>query len=337
MGLVKKTAVILAIATCLGRTPCVTEALAIEPTFDPYSTDQPGARSTPAPQAATPAAPSFFTFSDTIISYRFESDTKQPGNAGGAGRTIDGRSAPKNIITFANTNAWEYGTNFFNIDFIKSGSQDPTGYKYPFSSIATGEGALEYFAVYRGTLGLNAMTGTKMFAIPGLVKEVSIAYGFNSDKDSRSFRNDQLDLLGGINLALDVPVGFVSVAAQAYKSYNHNALIPSRRTTVYDWAPELELTYGIPLPFTSLPLSLNGYIVMIWPRGNDDFGNATRLQFQSRSDLVLDVGKLIYDQPNRLSAFAGFYYYQNKFGADQRFIPGANQKTFLAGIALHLN
>ncbi|KAB7781968.1 hypothetical protein [Methylorubrum populi] len=316
---------VIASAVCLFGLFLPGEASAIEPVFDPYATQQP------------PSSPSIFLFSDTTIAYRYMANTKQPGNAGGAGPFIDGRSAPKHVITFAHVDAWQYGTNFLSIDFLRSGSQDPSGHKYPFNTIPTGDGALEYFGIYRGTLGFNAMSGTSNFAIPGFVKEISLAYGINNGKDNRSFRNDQLDLLAGFNFAFDVPVGFVGLSVHAYKSYNHNALVPVNRETTYNWAPELELTYGIPLPIESLPLSINGYVTMIWPRGRDSFGNPTRLQLLSRTDLVLDIGKLFYNQPNRLNAFIGFEYYQNKFGADQRFIPGANQKSFLAGIAIHLN
>lgn len=63
----------------------------------------------------------------------------------------------------------------------------------------------------------------------------------------------------------------------------------------------------------------------------------TGVEFLSRTNLVLDVGKLVWNQPNKLDAFIGFQYWLNKFGnVDRANFKGNEEKSFLAGIAFHI-
>ena len=48
------------------------------------------------------------------------------------------------------------------------------------------------------------------------------------------------------------------------------------------------------------------------------------------------MGKLIWDRPGRLDAFVGFQYWLNKFGNDPRTVQGSEEKTFLAGVSIHV-
>ncbi len=304
----------------------------------------PGASSAMAadlrPAAAPPppaVPPSFFLFSDTQISYYYVADGREPGVTGGrAGNSLDGRSIPKQVLNISHADAWALGTNFFSLDILKSGSQDPAGTGAPQFGLFD-YGATEAYGIYRGTLGANAIFDTKAFALKGVIKDVSLGYGFDLSTKNTQFGPETRKLLAGAVFAFDVPAGFMNFGVYVQKEWNRNGFVTEPfRSVEFDAVPHLELVYNFPLAFTGLPLSLAGFDTVNLPKGRDGFGSQTRLEFLSRTNLVLDVGKLIWNQPNRLDAFVGFQYWLNKFGNDHRFVPGSEEKTFLAGISIHV-
>ncbi|NEU12828.1 hypothetical protein G3T14_11865 [Methylobacterium sp. BTF04] len=303
-----------------------------------------------APVVPAEAPVSFFLFADTQISYRYQFPSANPGSqiqkADGSFRN---RDAPKQILNISHADAWAYGTNFFSLDILKSGSQFPAGTTNPPGSVAApffeSYGNTEAYGLYRGTLSLNALLGTKAFAIPGVIKDISLSYGFDANAQNDAFGSKKRDVVGGLNFAADVPVGFLNVSAHAYKEWNRNGFnIQPDRDQSFDTVPEFEIVYNFPLAFTGLPLSIAGFNNIVLPKGRGvrnpgDFAfNPQRgLEFLSRTNLVLDVGKLIYDQPNRVDAFIGFQYWLNKFGnVETATFKGTEEKSFLAGFAFHV-
>ena len=110
------------------------------------------------------------------------------------------------------------------------------------------------------------------------------------------------------------------------------------RSVEYKMTPEFELTYTIPLAFTGLPLALAGFNTIVLPKGR--YGNVnqfdTRMEFVSQTNLVLDIGQLIDNAPNRVEAFVGFQYWHNKFGGNPRYTINTEEKALIAGVAYHL-
>lgn len=290
-----------------------------------------------APVAPKEIPSSFFLFSDTQVSYRYVMDSREPGVPATKGDPLAGRSIPKNVINISHADAWAYGTNFFSLDILKSGNQDPSGFAFPRLSEQTGVGATEAYGLYRGTLSGNALTGSKAFAVPGFVKDISLSYGTDLNSKNTSFGSEKRLVVAGLNFALDVPAGFLNVSVHASKEFNRNGIVPlPARAVEFDFTPEIEIVYNIPLAFTGLPLSLAGFNNVVMPKGRDGFGAQTVTEFLSRTNLVLDIGKLVYDQPNKVDAFVGFQYWRNKFGNDMRRVAGSEEKTFLAGFAFHI-
>ena len=293
------------------------------------------------------APTSFFLFSDTQFSYRYQFPAAEPGVqiVGADGRTRN-RDIPKSIYNISHADAWAYGTNFFTLDILTSGSQDPAGTtNVPGGFAQYDYGATEAYGLYRGTLSLNALTGTKAFVVPGIIKDVSLAYGFDANTKNTAFGPKKRDVVGGLNFAFDVPAGFLNASVHAYKEWNRNGFnVQPNRDVSFDTVPEFEIVYSIPLPFTGLPLSLAGFNNIVLPKGRGirdvsafAFNPQTGLEFLSRTNLVLDVGKLVYNQPNKVDVFIGFQYWLNKFGNVERVnFKGTEEKSFLAGVAFHI-
>ncbi|MCJ2136958.1 hypothetical protein MKK69_23400 [Methylobacterium sp. J-026] len=315
-----------------------------------HAADPGAGTSAKAPEAAAVADGPFFLFADTQVSYRYQFPTVSPGvQIQRADGSFVSREAPKQILNIAHADAWAYGTNFFSLDILKSGSQFPAGTTNPPGSVAAPaffeNGNTEAYGLYRGTLSLNALTGTRAFTFPGLVKDVSLAFGFDANAQNDAFGSKKRDIVGGLNFSFDVAAGFLNLSTHVYKEWNRNGFnLQPDRDQSFDAVPEFEFVYNFPLTFTGLPLSLTGFNNIVLPKGRGvrnvaDFSyNPPRgLEFLSRTNLVLDLGKLIYDQPNRVDVFIGFQYWLNKFGnLETATFKGTEEKSFLAGFAFHV-
>ena len=61
--------------------------------------------------------PPFFVFQDTVLEYRLETAATEPGAA---------VHFPKQIANVTHVDAYQYGTNFVSVDFLKSTNADPS-------------------------------------------------------------------------------------------------------------------------------------------------------------------------------------------------------------------
>jgi len=289
--------------------------------------------------ATTPAAPApFFFVNDTQISIWYQSNAKEPGVFTAA--KPNGVSITKGVVRITHFDAWQYGTNFVNIDFLKSNNNDPsTG-----SAIGTGDGALEVYGFYRGTLSMNAMLGTKALTVPGVIKDVSFAFGFDANTKNTLFGPQKRDVVLGATLSFDVP-GVLNVSALMYKEWNHCGIGPGIcvANASFNTVPKIESNYMFPLTFTGLPLKFSGFANLTWPKGKDPFQQAglpcckTTTEFFTQNRLTLDLGKVIADKPNSVDLFVGWQFWNNKFGNNHKLAPngGSRESQFIAGLAWH--
>ncbi|MGU3475798.1 hypothetical protein [Methylobacterium sp. D48H] len=290
--------------------------------------------------------PSFFNFSDTVVSYRFQGPSAEPGlRVQRPDGQFVGREVPKTVINLFHANAWAYGTNLLSLDILRSGSQDPAGNQV---GRFEGVGATEFYLIYRGVLSFNKVFDTQALAIPGFVKDVGLSFGADVNTKDTTFDSEKRAATFGLSFAFDVPAGFVNLKVQGYKEFSRNGFAGYGPVPGFDYAhfrsvefkmtPEFEITYTIPLPFTGLPLSLAGFNTIVLPKGR--YGrfneNDTQLEFVSQTNLVLDVGQLVAGTPNRVEVFAGFQYWHNKFGGDPRRTLNTEEKALIAGVAYHL-
>ena len=276
----------------------------------------------PAP-APTPLP--YFLFSDTQVSYSFYTAAKEPG--------ING-PIQKHVLSVTHFDVTKWGTNFANIDFLKSNHFDPASSS---STPNTSDGALEVYALYRGTLSGNYLTGTKTFSA-GPLKDVSLAAGFDVNTKNTQFAPQKRLLVGGVQFAFDVP-GFLNVAVLAGKEYSHCGLGSVCTTNPeFNTNAHIEVSYMQPLAFTGLPLSFGGYTNVVTPKGKDVFGNNTKLEILSDNRLTLDFGKVAFNKPKTIDTFVGYRYWLNKFGNDHKlpFAGGAIENQIYVGAAFHI-
>ncbi len=67
-----------------------------------------------------------------------------------------GRDIEKLVVSITHADGFSLGTNFINVDILKSGDQDPAN--------NSNEGATELYAVLRNVMSGNKITGTTNFS-----------------------------------------------------------------------------------------------------------------------------------------------------------------------------
>ena len=283
-----------------------------------------------AAAAAAPAPAPYFLFSDTTISYRFETRANEPGSKD---------NVQKNVATLTHFDVTKWGTNFVNIDFLKSNHFDP-------ADGTNADGAFEIYGLYRGTLSGNYLAGKKALSV-GPIKDVSLAFGGDLNTKDTTFAPRKRLIVGGVQFDFDVP-GVLNVAVLAGKEWNHcglDATLPPgvrcagaaglTANPEFNTNAHIEVNYMQPLAFTGLPLKFSGFTNFVTPKGKDGSGTQTKLEILSDNRLTLDAGKLVGLKANTVDTFVGYRHWNNKFGNDSKLVTGSIENQIYVGTAVH--
>jgi len=312
----------------------------------------------PAANIPPPPAPApFFLVNDTSVSFTWYPSATDPGVAGGSNVVPGGIAGQSNTFnkyvgTVTHFDAWAYGTNFFNLDFLQSDGRDPT------QGIPGARGAVEVYGFARSTIGGNAVFGNKIFS--NLVfKDISFEWGGDANTENNQLGPEKKDIVLGVQFALNLP-GTVNLAVLAYKEWNHNFFMSCGTGTAntptcigggaftgdreFQWIPRLELLISEPLTFLPWPITWNSFTGVNFPKGTGisqanlcaiggclsvsgpftgtNFFTAnnasafTKVEVFEDNRLTLDVSKLAWGKPGILEAYVGYRYWYNKFGLD---------------------
>lgn len=259
---------------------------------------QPPAAVNPKPPASAP----FFLFQDNSIGYRFSTEFKEPAIRDP--KNPNGTPISKSIITLTHVDAWKYGANFLNLDILKSDGADPAN--------KTSTGAVELYFIYREQLSPDEIFQTKLFP-SGPIRDITFEAGFDHNTKNTQFASYKWLAVAGPNIHFNVP-GFLNVGLHYAQEWNHNGIVG--RNVQFDPTFEIEAVYQFPLPFTKLPLRLEGFANLVTPKGRDAFGNKTQIEILSQTRLTLDVGQVVFQKAQFLDFSLGFQYWFNKFGND---------------------
>lgn len=279
---------------------------------------QAGAADLAAKKKAAAAPAPYFLFADTTISYRFETRANEPGSV---------HNVQKNVGSLTHFNVTKWGTNFVNIDFLKSNHFDP-------AKGTNADGAFEVYGLYRGTLSGNYVAGNKAFS-NGLIKDVSLAFGGDLNTKNTSFAPRKRLLVGGAQVDFNVP-GMLNVAVLAGKEWNHcGESYCTDHNPEFNTNAHIEVNYMQPLAFTGLPLKFSGFTNFVTPKGKDGTGAKTKTEILSDNRLTLDFGKVIGYQANKIDTFVGYRHWLNKFGNNHSSLAGSVENQIYVGTAVH--
>jgi len=165
---------------------------------------QPPAAVNPRP----PASPGWFTFQDNSIGYRFGTEFKEPAIRDPS--HPNGTPITKSIVTLSHADAWKYGSNFLNLDILKSDGADPAN--------KTSTGAVELYFIYRGQLSPDEIFKTKLFPY-GPIRDVTFEAGFDRNTKNTQFGSQKWLAVAGPNIHFNVP-GFLNVGLHYTSCHN---------------------------------------------------------------------------------------------------------------------
>ena len=93
-------------------------------------------------------------------------------------RALNPNHINKNIFSLTHASGYKYGSNFFNVDMLKSNNEDLAS--------GGGGGAQEVYVVYRTTL-----SGSKVFGVPqkyyGVIRDLGLTAGFDFNAKDDQF------------------------------------------------------------------------------------------------------------------------------------------------------
>ena len=275
----------------------------------------------PAVNPQPPAPARWFTFQDNSIGYRFGTEFKEPAIRDPS--NPNGTPITKSIVTLTHADAWKYGSNFLNLDILKSDRSDPAN--------KTSTGAVELYFIYRGQLSPDEIFKTKLFPF-GPIRDITFEAGFDRNTKNTTFGSQKWLAVAGPNIHFNVP-GFLNVGLHYAQEWNHNGIVG--RYIQFDPTFEIEAVYSFPLDVTGLPLRLEGFGNLITPKGRDAFGVQTQLEVLAQTRLTLDLGQVVFRKPRFLDFSLGFQYWFNKFGNDHTKTKGSIEKAPFFATRVH--
>ncbi|MBC7404178.1 MAG: outer envelope protein [Cytophaga sp.] len=237
-------------------------------------------------------------WSDTSISFRTGSAFNEPFNS---------TDIKKNIFGLTHVSGYKYGSNFFNVDFLQSDSNDP-------GSLGQTAGAQEAYLVYRHTLDVGKLQGSDIKFGP--IRGVGATFGFDwNTKNDVGYNSRKRMLVAGPTLMWDVP-GFLNTSILLLGESNapSGAFPPiSNVKSRYSYDTHVMLTANWGIPLGSIA-AFEGYANFIAKKGKDEVGNETGAETNIDMQVMFDVSGAVGAGKNTLRVGLEYQYWNNKFG-----------------------
>jgi nucleoside-specific outer membrane channel protein Tsx len=249
--------------------------------------------------AAVPASAA--DWSDTYLGYRTGNNFREPA--------IE-PSIQKQILSLSHVSGNSLGTNFFNVDMLKSDSNDPVNN----AATASPKGAQEVYVAYRNNLSFGKMTKSKVAFGP--VQDVEWTTGFDYNDKNTEFAPSVYKLITGPTLSFKVP-GFLTVGLQYYKEWNHNSFggfNGGNNNVVFKSTWQLNAAWGIPVALGKVDTKVKGFMAMTGPKGDDGAQVKTVTETLLDAYWMVDFSKLLSAKKGTWQIGPGFEYWNAKFG-----------------------
>jgi len=238
------------------------------------------------------------TWSDTYVGYRTGNNFREPSIQ---------QSISKQILSLDYVGGNSLGSNFFNVDMLKSDANDPVNNN---NGGNAAKGAQEVYVAYRNNLSLSAIFGKKMEA--GIIRDVEWTSGFDYNAKNTEFAPSVYKLMTGPTLSFKVP-GFLTLGVQYYKEWNHNSFggfNGGNNNVVFDATYQINAAWGINVPFGKF----KGFAAFTGAKGKA--GDLTEMKPETLIDMyyMFDISGVVGAKKGTWQVGPGFEYWDNKFG-----------------------
>ncbi|HSV35591.1 MAG TPA: hypothetical protein VLI46_08535 [Ramlibacter sp.] len=223
----------------------------------------------------------------------------------------------KTIYEFVHVSGDKLGKNLLVGQVLQSDGNDPAA--------GGTAGAQEFFGFYRRSFSLSKLSGSSMAFGP--VKDVSLVGRFDRGTKNITFAPAARKLMAGVALDFAVPKGYAEATFYAYNEKNYNGIMGQEVN--FDTTLRTDLNWGIPFSL-GIPLEWRGGLAVTGKKGNDGFGSATKTETRLYTELLMPVGAM----PGLMVGVA-YEMWRNKYGANQKTVPGAKQDTALLVAEYH--
>jgi hypothetical protein len=239
--------------------------------------------------------------------------------------TFEAANIPRNSIEYKHVDFWQMGSNFADVTLAKSSMAEP--------STGGGNGAVEAYAIFRSTFGLNQITGTRAFQF-GPVRNVALEVGANLETKNSSFAPSERTIYFGPNVEFAVPRGYFNLGLHLRKEWNHEGVLGLSED--YDPDFNIEPTWMFPFTLGKAHLAYSGFAEYNTAKGTDSFGTPSVPEFLFRSAVSVDLGSLMFKRAQLVELNGGLWYWHNEYGKPAS-EPGAKQATPIIGLTFHLD
>jgi hypothetical protein len=273
-------------------------------------------------------------FSDTLIGVRDGLTVSNPG--GNPGDEKGSRDVNKVIVNVGHFDAWDYGTNFFNVDILMSNPNE--------AALNSPGGSTELYGVYRAQLSPDKIFGlnTKF----GPIKAINFEIGGDLETENTLFAPNKKLLVAGPNFNIGLPAGFLNIGVHISKEWNHNGICAqfsicvgtggaSNGAVSFHPTPEFEFVWLYDLKgLTGLPMDFRGFTNVVLPKGNTGFGGPTYTEVLAVPRINLDIGTMIFNKAHKPDLYFQVELWEHKFGNSDR-LAGAEEVSPEFGIEVH--
>jgi hypothetical protein len=243
-------------------------------------------------------------WSDTSIGFRTGNNFQEPA--------ID-KAISKNILSLTHVSGYSLGSNFFNVDMLKSDKNDPMNSSSP----GTSGGAQEVYVAYRHNLSFSSLTKSKVEFGP--VRDVELTFGFDYNSKNTTFAPSVWKVLAGPTLSFKVP-GFLTVGLLYYKEKNHNAFGGFEANkgggldVSFDPTYQVALAFGLDVKLGEVNTKVKGFGTLTGSKGKD--GSAVETKPETLFDIywMFDASPIFGAKKGTWQVGPGFEYWNNKFG-----------------------
>lgn len=243
--------------------------------------------------ACAAGAASAADWSDTFIGYTYGPQFRQPGSDA---------FVTKNIFTLQHVSGYKYGTNFFNVDMLKSDTNNRA--KGPTIGSPSERGAQEVYVTYNTLLSFNKLTNSTSFSA-GPIADVGLQLGFDFNSMNDTFGAGLFKKIAGPKVTFAVP-GLLQLGLLYYKEDNNNGF--SGKNIDFDPALRLNAVWSFNFD-AGLPTVFKGWATYTLA------GQNTLPETWFETFYMVDVGTLA-SQPKTFYAGVGYQYINHKFGAN---------------------
>lgn len=250
---------------------------------------------------AATASAGVFEWQDNSVGYRFSDRYREPTVA---------NHITKHIVQLQHSDAWKYGSNFANLDILRSKNND--------GDVKAGSttGATEFYFVYRGTLSVPKIFGTPVKS--GFIRDYGLTIGTDLSNKNDAFHAKVRELYVGPSVSFNVP-GYLTVSLLLDKENNYNGIVGAYDYFKPTWC--VAVAWGMPVGKT--PFFFKGFANVMGPKGKDGFGADTTTEFLLEAALMFDPFYSNAARKGKFGVGVGYQYWYNKFGNDHKDMPGA--------------